>query len=158
MSNVRKRRQRGITMVESLVALVVMSIGMLGIASLYVTSLKTGRSALVRTQAVNLATDIADRIRSNRAGKGGYETLKYGTDLEAHDCVVKSTCTAAELAEDDLFRWTANLKTFMPDGTTGTVEFKDNSGALQPNRYTITVAWSEFNEDKPSTTVLVVDL
>ena len=49
-----RQAQRGITMVESLVALVVLSIGLLGIASLYVTSLRTGRTALIRTQAVSL--------------------------------------------------------------------------------------------------------
>ena len=57
-----RRRERGITMVESLVALVILSVGMLGIAGLYVTGIKAGRSALLRTQAVNLASDMADRI------------------------------------------------------------------------------------------------
>ena len=61
-----RRNIRGITMVESLVALVVTSVGMLGIAGLYVTGIKAGRSALLRTQAVNLASDMADRIRANR--------------------------------------------------------------------------------------------
>ena len=60
------RRMAGISMVEALVALVIISVGMLGIAGLYLCSLQAGRSANLRMQAVNLTTDLADRIRANR--------------------------------------------------------------------------------------------
>jgi len=52
--------------VEVLVALIVLSIGMLGIAALYLEGLRATRDALVRTQAVALTADMADRIRANR--------------------------------------------------------------------------------------------
>lgn len=58
-------RHRGFTLIEVLVALVVMSVGMLGIAALYLEGLRAGRTALYRTTAVNLAADMADRIRAN---------------------------------------------------------------------------------------------
>ena len=57
---------KGFTLVEVLVALVVMSVGMLGIAALYLEGLRAGRTALYRTTAVNLAADMADRIRANQ--------------------------------------------------------------------------------------------
>ena len=60
------RDSRGFTLVEALVAMVVLSIGMLGIAALGIESLRASRAALVRTEAVTLATDMADRVRSNR--------------------------------------------------------------------------------------------
>jgi type IV pilus modification protein PilV len=66
MTRMRHDRQRGFTMVETLVALVVLAIGLLGIAALYLDSLRAGRTAIYRTQAVNLSADLADRIRSNR--------------------------------------------------------------------------------------------
>ncbi|MBM2853444.1 MAG: Type pilus modification protein PilV, partial [Steroidobacteraceae bacterium] len=50
--------QNGFTLVETLVALVVLAIGMLGIAALYLNSLQAGRTAIYRTQAVNLAADL----------------------------------------------------------------------------------------------------
>lgn len=65
-------RSTGFSIVEALVALVVLSIGMLGIAALYVESLRAGRSAIYRTQAVNLASDMADRIRANRNARASY--------------------------------------------------------------------------------------
>ncbi len=53
-------------MVEALVALVVIAVGMLGIAGLYLSSLQASRSAKLRSHAVELASSIADRIRANR--------------------------------------------------------------------------------------------
>ena len=57
-----RRRMRGVSIVEVLVALVIISVGMLGIAGLYLSSLQASRSANLRLQAVNLATDIDDPI------------------------------------------------------------------------------------------------
>ena len=94
--NTRKRihqRAAGITMVESLVALVVISVGMLGIAGLYVASLQASRSANFRVQAVNLATEMGDRIRANRSAHASYN-LAAGTLPAAQNCTA-SDCTPA---------------------------------------------------------------
>ena len=56
------RRQQGFSLVEAMVALVVLSVGMLGIAGLYVTTLRSGGGAIYRMQAVNLAADLADIV------------------------------------------------------------------------------------------------
>lgn len=154
---VHGRRQRGISMVESLVALVVLSVGMLGIAGLYISSLKAGRSALVRTQAVALATDISDRIRANRRGLAAYGTAQYtGTRPALKDCLGKD-CTPANLAEDDLSRWKGMMKDLMPGGTQGTVVFTDNATPA-PDTYTVTVAWRESGDTADSTVTMVVEL
>ena len=55
----------GFTLVEVLIALVIMSVGMLGIAGLYVHTMQAGRTSILRHHAVTLAGDIADRIRAN---------------------------------------------------------------------------------------------
>ena len=57
---------KGFTLVEVLVALVIFAVGLLGIAALHIEGLNAGRTALNRTQAVALASDLADRIRANR--------------------------------------------------------------------------------------------
>ena len=66
------RRNRGFTLVEAMVALIVLSVGLLGIAALYVETLRANRTSLYRTQAVNMATDIGDRMRSNRNPAAAY--------------------------------------------------------------------------------------
>ncbi len=78
--------QRGVTMVEALVALVVLSIGLLGIAGLFVESLRNSRTALFRTHAANLAGDIADRIRANGNGRDAYDTTPYAGAPALHAC------------------------------------------------------------------------
>ena len=97
------RRMAGVSMVEALVALVIISVGMLGIAGMYLSSLQAGRSANLRMQALNLTSDLADRIRANRGGLVNYEVAATGTG-EEHECETE-TCTAAEVAENDLFLW-----------------------------------------------------
>ncbi len=158
MKRVLKGRQavRGFSLVESLVALVVLSVGMLGIAGLYVSSLKAGRSALVRTQAVNLATDIADRIRANRAGRGAYDTDEYGGEPEVQPCM-GADCSAEQLAEDDLARWMTTLRQVMPGNAVGTVTYAEQAGAA-PEVYTILISWRESGETEDSTTRITVEL
>jgi len=79
------KRMTGVSIVEALVALVIISVGMLGIAGLYLTSMQAGRSANLRMQAVNLATDMADHVRSNRNGKTKY--VAAATDKgKQNDC------------------------------------------------------------------------
>ena len=55
----------GFSLIEVLVALVVLSIGMIGIAAMQVEGLRFGQQAVIGTRAVGLAADIADRIRAN---------------------------------------------------------------------------------------------
>ncbi len=152
---------RGFTLVESLVALVVMSVGMLGIAGLYVTGIKSGRSALLRTQAVNLTSDIADRIRANRTGLVAYDMDTYAGAPGENACVnpdVAAPCTAADLAEDDLARWQAAVLAALPGRPTATadVQFTDVAGTAA-DRYLITVTWHEAGQEVPSTYTLVVE-
>jgi type IV pilus assembly protein PilV len=108
--------QRGATLVEVLVALLVLSIGLLGVAALQVNALQTNSSAHVRSQASVLAYDIADRMRANRAVAmaGGY------------DVVYATTPTGATLNVLDVANWKAALTNTLPGGqgeivTTGNV-------------------------------------
>jgi type IV pilus assembly protein PilV len=127
------RRSSGFTIVEVLVALVVLSVGMLGIAGLYVTTLRASGSALYRTQAVSLATDMADRIRANPLGGDSYSGAGAN-----RNCVAGGVdCSAQQMAEDDVFRWRQQL-TVLP-GANGAVA----RVAGPPQAYTITVSWTE---------------
>lgn len=151
------RRARGFSIVEALVALVVLSIGMLGIAALYVESLRAGRSAIYRTQAVNLASDMADRIRANRNAGIAY-ALAAGDAPTTQFCAPPgtATCTPAALAQDDLARWLGAIALQLPgDGAQtpgGTIVVAP--GAPPTSQYTIQVTWSEPGEPQPLTYVL----
>jgi type IV pilus assembly protein PilV len=162
MKRAMKRTNRGITMVEAMVALVVISVGMLGIAGLYLSSLQAGRSANLRIQAVNLASEMADRIRANRTAKGAY-ALTAGTLPTAVDCAT-ATCTPAQLAQSDQNLWVTSLRRALPGSTAGggSIAFTDVPDPLpdrpQPDRYTITVTWREAGSNNDATYILVIEV
>jgi type IV pilus assembly protein PilV len=141
------RKQRGISIVESLVALVVISVGMLGIAGLYLSSLQASRTAKLRSQAVELVGSLADRIRANRDAAAAYNTAAYGGAPTTQACAT-ARCAPATLAQDDLARWLLDLRAGLPGGTavTGTVVVTDR---VRPDvdNYLITVNWREANSD-----------
>jgi type IV pilus assembly protein PilV len=141
------RRSRGFTMVEALVALVVLAVGMLGIAGLYVTTLRSGSSAIFRMQAVNLATDMADRIRANRNANVFYNDAAADNNCFATSAA-PANCSAEQMAQNDLFLWNAQLAQILPSGT-GTVVV---NGASAPYTYTITINWFEQGSDAADAT------
>jgi len=145
-------KQDGVGMIEAMVALIVMSIGMLGIAALYIESTRANRTALVRTQAVYLVNDMADRIRANRRGGNSYDTTLYGGGPTMRGCVAGgANCTPVQLAEDDLARWITDVRIALPKSPSGadptsTVQFFPAAGGGLPERYQIIVTWREPGE------------
>lgn len=141
-----RRTARGFTLVEVLIALLVLSIGMLGIAALYLETLRASRSALVRTQAVTLAGSLADRMRANRSPAGVY------------NC--GGTCEAGEggnaIAIADLNAWRAAVATQLPTGV-GSVAFVAGA-ANAPDAYTVTISWTEIGYTAPIAYQLRVEI
>ena len=146
----RRPGQSGFTMVEVLVALVVLSIGLLGIAALLLKSLQSGRTATYRTQAVNLAADLADRIRMNRTATVAYGTLFADAEVAVPACDGTGGCTAGDLAATDLSRWKTTIAQLLPNGQ-GQVIVTPPVGGGEPDNYVITVRWSEAGEAAPVT-------
>jgi type IV pilus assembly protein PilV len=132
-SRKQKRLQKAFSMVETLVAVIVLAVGLLGIAALYVTTLRSGGSAIARTQAVYLASDIADRIRANAKAKGAYAGAGAN-----NDCMT-AACSREDMAAFDLDVWQTQITATLPGPASGTVTFVDGT----PATYTIEVSWSE---------------
>jgi type IV pilus assembly protein PilV len=147
----RRRSQRGFTLVEVLVALVVMAVGLLGIAGLYVEGLRAGRTSVYRSAAVTLASDMADRIRANP--QGGYAGTGPGAD---NDCVNGGVdCDANQMAGDDWFRWLADIDRRLPPGATATIDVQDLAPVTQ---FVITVSWPEIGQEEPVSYRLAMQL
>jgi len=146
----RRPGQAGFTMVEVMVALVVLAIGLLGIAALLLKSLQSGRTATYRTQAVNLAADLADRVRMNRTAVAAYGTLFADTEVAVSACDTTGGCTDADLAATDLSRWKATVAQLLPNGE-GQVVVTLPVAAGEPANYVVTVRWSEAGEAAPVT-------
>jgi type IV pilus assembly protein PilV len=142
-----RRLQAGVSIIESLVAMVVLSTGMLGIAGLYLESMRANRTALSRTTAVQLVNDMADRIRANRGGLTNYSLVAGAPPGTARDCATL-TCKTDDLAAYDKSRWYTAVTTSLPNGPDGTtvpltsITYTAATGTV-PARYVITAQWLE---------------
>ncbi|HUW28325.1 MAG TPA: type IV pilus modification protein PilV [Sulfuriferula sp.] len=121
-------RQHGFTLLEVLVAMVIVSIGLVGLAGLMMTSAKNNQSAYQRSQASWLAYDIMDRMRANRTfAQNGLYDIALG--------VTPPGCPTLIMPPADLCQWKSELATAL---TTG-----DGSVQVQGNVATVTVSWDD---------------
>ena len=97
-------KSSGFSLLEVLIAMVVLSIGLLGIAGLQATSKRTSYEALQRTTAVMLTRDIIERMRTNPDQIAAYNGTVDTTTITHNDCSA-ATCTPVQLAAYDLFEW-----------------------------------------------------
>lgn len=113
-----KHKQKGFSLIEALVAFLILSVGMLGIASLQTMSLKSGHTAAMRTVAVVKVEEILESMRSNPTAVASYAagTGDMGIDNGcSQTVVVPSTCTPGQMAQDELFRWKNSLIEALPN-------------------------------------------
>jgi type IV pilus assembly protein PilV len=134
--------QSGFTLIEVLVAIIVLAIGLLGLANLQTVSLHNDQSAYLRTQAIWLANDMADRMRSNAQ----YYNTNPIPNKQQHDCLTNQ-CTSQEIAENDLFEWNAAISTVLPGGVGTingvTINVVTTNGTIQVTTYTVNIQWSD---------------
>jgi len=135
-------KNTGFTLIEVLIAMLVLAVGLLGLAGLQATSLKNNQSAYNRSQATQLAYDLADRMRANVAGKTTYTT---GTATATSACLTTTGCTKEAMAENDLKEWNDAISATLPSGATGTVT-SPSAGV-----YTITINWDDNRDGSVNT-------
>ena len=139
-----QRRQSGFTLIEILVAVVILSVGLLGVASLQV------QSAYLRSQATLLAYDMADRMRVNttRAIAGDYNNFDTTGEVPSDPGCISdnSGCSAANQSNTDLFEWAARV-----NGSNGAIALlPDAQGQVirgAGKLFTIQVTWTETQWD-----------
>jgi type IV pilus assembly protein PilV len=155
----------GFSLLEVMIALLIFSIGLLGLAGLLVVSVKTNQSAYLRSQASFMAQTMADRMRANAMGvwNGAYnKTIPSGSANPTCPCDV------ATLAQRDLYWWDQELANFLPNAS-GSIACARNGGVVVPasdirrppydGTCTIRLAWSEasLNRDAAATTGTAAD-
>lgn len=123
------KSQQGASLIEVLVAIVILSIGLLGLAGLQVTSVQSNYSAYYRSQATLLAYDLGDRMRANRTAALA-SSSDGGFPVSSSSHAVSGTQAAKDKAE-----WLNSLALQLPDGT-GMIE---KTG----NRLQISVQWND---------------
>lgn len=129
---------RGFTLVEVLVALVVLSIGLLGMAKMVMVSSHSNDSAYLRSQATALAYQAMDSMRGNLSASttNGYITPLGVMPPATGNC--SAYCLPAALALSDVYAWKQHLKNALPAGT-GSI----TTTATFPVLATVVVQWDD---------------
>jgi type IV pilus assembly protein PilV len=117
-SQTTQRTVSGFTLLEILVTLVVLSIGLLGLAGLQLNGLQSNHSSYLRSQATILTQDIIDRMRVNRVSaiNGAYDIAVGDEPAQASCEGAGVNCSAAALAGADLYEWKDLLSESLPQG------------------------------------------
>ena len=133
----KRKQQSGYTLLEILVASILLTGGLIGLASLQASGTRLNNSAYLRSQANVLAYDIIDRMRANivDARAGAY-------DIGLGDAAPPMS---AQVEDIDLAQWRTNITYFLPQGT-GAIERVPGPSPLDPSRITGTVQWQDGRE------------
>ncbi|HEY6941759.1 type IV pilus modification protein PilV [Dokdonella sp.] len=145
----RRTASRGFTLLEVLIALLVFSLGLLGVAGLMVVSVKTNNSAYLRTQASFLAQSMADRMRAN-TGKINDYNGDYDSST-ASNSYCSASCDPDDIVARDRALWSQQLTSLLPPNTTANINCVGNvlgtpatSGASTYDGIcTFTISWNE---------------
>lgn len=131
--------QTGFSLIEVLVSIIILSLGLLGMAGLQATGLKNNYSAHTRAQAAQYAYDMIDRMRANRVvAQAGSYNRALGAAAPACD----------NLLHCDQAGWLADIAT-LPAG--------DGSIAVNGNVVTITIQWNDQRAGGSATATLVIE-
>lgn len=145
MKNYHVKNSAGFTLLEVMVAMVIFSIGLLGLAGIQAVALQNNNSAFTRTVSMQLAYNMADVLRASTDNEGnvsstfdGITTAIPGTAPSS--CIQKSgggapNCTSSTLASFEVYHWKKRIEKELPSGL-GTIT--KNSDV-----YTITIMWDD---------------
>lgn len=127
MLNVNK--EKGFSLIEILVAMVILLVGILGVGAMQATALKRGTEADVRTAALIAAADLTERVRVRLGGCTAF------------------TCSVSGAANAELAGWQGDLKSLLPMAT--------GSVSVNQTMMTITISWPETEGGKKVTKTFV---
>jgi len=151
------KKHSGFTLIEVLIAMLVLAVGLLGLAGLQTVSLRNNLSAYNRTQATQLAYDIADRMRANNLERAKLATSTYRTVTPANGvavavCKTDTGCSSVQMANNDLFEWNCavaggnacgNIVALLPAGLATIAGGLVGTAPNQHMMYTITINWDD---------------
>jgi len=163
-----RQRQKGFSLIEVLVSVVIMSVGILGVAGLQVLSLQQNRSSLFRSEALMLGSDMLDRMRANPlVNYAGFDF----TDLppSATSCEDDS-CTPAQMKDFDIAWWRCSINRLdanddpfdicdtlsvtgsqLPGGQGEIADFGDETNCSVEDQETcVIVRWTEISSGEPT--------
>ena len=142
----------GFSLIEILIAIVVLAIGLLGLANLQLRALQGNSQSYERSQAHMLAYEISDAMRANREGARmnafAQNPLSAAPTVTADCGSTTVTCTPEQAATYARRNWVVRLQTVLP-GARARISCSSTPPALCPNNslYSVQVMWNEYRRD-----------
>lgn len=145
--------QSGVSLIESLVALLVLALGVLGMLGVQLKTLSDNQTATHRVMAARLADDLFERIKANTAGVGGLAAYSLGSSWSAvsapptNQRCAANVCTPAQQAAYDIWMWQSAVRNTLPGGNA--TSFTSPS---DPEQVGVMIAWRLRNTDQTGDT------
>lgn len=139
------QQQRGMTLLETLIAIVVMALAILGVLAMQMRVLAETQSTTRRAQAIRLIENLAEQVRLN-PGSSNTSVAEAYTKASPEDkgCVVTTTtgtpCSAVDLAETAVARWKQSVIQTLPGGIAD-VHFVSDDGTSAKRQLAVRVGW-----------------
>jgi type IV pilus assembly protein PilV len=146
--NISDKQCAGFTLMETLVSTLVLSIGLLGVAGLQASSLRNNHSALLRSQATQLAYEYTDIVRSNPTAEtantfSSFDTQNNNVSITT-SCQTASGCSSTEMANTDLAKWSTAINSVLTGGSARVTRVS--------NIYNIAINWTDDRDNNATKT------
>lgn len=142
------QKNRGFTLLEALIGFLILSIGMLGIASLQAISLKAGKTSVYNSVAMMKVDELFESMRANHSADALAEYATSGAGPGANISCGAGGCSGVQLAQKDVFWWLQNLKASLPNRVTTTTTVTTTPIAVSKMVIaSVTINWEERNKD-----------
>jgi type IV pilus assembly protein PilV len=142
-------KQSGATLIEVLIAFLVLSLGMLGMASLQTRAMQFNLSSYYVSQANILAEDILDRMRATNLNNATIGNFLHGMNdsiPKTYTSCYASACTPAQLAQYELYEWLKNVAAILPNGK---AQIAENTAGAVPF-YIVTIQYDDARVEQSS--------
>lgn len=142
--------QQGFSMIEILITLVIIATALLGTAGLQLYAMKVGKNSEFRTQAVFLASDLAERMEANKpaAITGAYAASSVTAASAVSDCATNA-CNADSLAQYDLSQWETAVVSLLPGASWNVTPTLTNTPPSVSANYEIQISWTDRDSAVP---------
>lgn len=138
-------RQKGLTLLETLVAIVIMALGILSVLGLQMRTLTNTQTSLYRAQAIRLIEDLNERMAGNPNALlniSAYTSAWDHTPTAAQNCS-QSACSHTELAAYDIAQWKALVTNTLPLGNAHVFTPQDETTANNRRQLGVMISWRE---------------